>query len=131
MSAGLTTENAVFMLKAYDVETRFVEKLGGLNVFADRVVVDMESHRQRLVIGVTRIVHGDDAGLDIRASCRDGLMKIMGKGRDPAAARKMIADKRNTLERAHCFVSTRPSVALARVREVANGTSSGRLAFPL
>jgi hypothetical protein len=41
--------------------------------------------------------HGNDAGLKIRPSHRDRLMKIMGKCRYAAATRKMIADERYTL----------------------------------
>ena len=52
-------------------------------------------------------------------------MQIMGEGRDSAAARKMIADERDTLKRLHCVVSRRPFVeaAVARVREVGTCTS--------
>jgi hypothetical protein len=46
---------------------------------------------------MARVRHGNDAGLKIRPSHRDRLMKIMGKCRDPAATRKMIADERYTL----------------------------------
>ncbi len=101
MSAGLAAENSVFVLKANDVEARIVQKLGSLNILADRFVVDLEAHSRRIVIGAAGVRHGDDAGLEIRASCRDRAMKIMGKGRDSAAARKMIADERNTLKRFH------------------------------
>jgi hypothetical protein len=40
-------------------------------------------------------------------------MKIMGKGSDSAAARKMIADECYTLDRFHRVISRRPSVAVA------------------
>ena len=56
-------------------------------------------------------------------------MKIMGKGSDPAAARKMIADERNTPKRFHLVVSRRPffGAAFDRVREVGTCISCGRL----
>ena len=101
LSAGLTAENPVLVLEANDVEALIVQELGGLDIFVDRFVVDLKAHGRRIVIGAAGIRHGDDAGLQIRASRRDRPMKIMGEGRDSAAARKMIADERNTLKRFH------------------------------
>jgi hypothetical protein len=101
ITPGLTAENAVFVLKAHDVETRIVQKLGSLNILSNRFVVDLEAHSWRVVIGATGVRHGDDAGLQIRASGRDRPMKIVRKGSDSATARKVIPDERNTMERAH------------------------------
>ena len=55
-------------------------------------------------------------------------MKIMGKGSNSAAARKMIADERHTLKWSHLVVSRRPFVGtvFARVSEVGTCTSCGR-----
>jgi hypothetical protein len=47
------------------------------------------------------VCHCDDAGLEIRASGRDRSMKIVGEGRNSAAAWKMVADKSHTLKRFH------------------------------
>ena len=101
IAASLTAENPVFVLKTHDVESRIVQKLGSLNILADRFIVDLKAHSWRVVIAATGVRHGDDAGLQIRASYRDRPMKIMGKGSDSAAARKMIPDERNPMERVH------------------------------
>ena len=120
IAAGLTTENPVLVLKGNDVEACIVQELGGLNIVADHFVANLEAHSRRIVVGATRVRHGDDAGLEVRASCRDRPMKIMGKGSNSAATRKMIADERHTLKQFHFVVSRRLFVeaALARVREV-------------
>ena len=96
--AGLAAENSVFVLERNDVEICIVQELGGTNIIVDHLVADLESHGRRIVIGATGVRHGDDAGLQIRARCCDRPMKIMGKGRYSAAARKMIADERHTLK---------------------------------
>ena len=101
IAAGLAAKDSIFVLEADDVEARIVQKFGGLNIVADRFVVDLEAHGRRIVIGAAGVRHGDDAGLQIRAIDRDRSMKIMGEGRDAAATRQMIADERNTLKRAH------------------------------
>ena len=115
---GVTTENPVLVLKAHDVEACIVQELGRLHIVADHFVANLEAHGRGIVIGATRVRHGNDAGLEIRASCCDRPMKIMSKGRDSAATRKMIADERHTLKQFHFVVSRRLSVeaALARVR---------------
>ena len=99
--AGLPAEDSILVLQANDVKALVVQKLGGLNVFADDVVVDLQAHRRRIVVAAARVRHGDDAGFQLRAIERNRPMKIMGEGRDAAAARQMIADERNTLERTH------------------------------
>jgi len=130
VAPGFTTENPVLMLKANDVESCIVQELGRLNIVADHVVANLEAHCLRIVIGATPVRHGNDASLQIRASCCDRPMKIMSKGSDSAATRKMIADERHTLKPFHSVISKLLSVetALARLREVAACTSHGRLA---
>ena len=65
------------------------------------LVLDLEAHGRRIVVGAAGVSHRDHAGLQIRAVERDRPMKIVGEGRDAAAARKMVADERNALERVH------------------------------
>ena len=98
VSTGLTAENPILMLKANNVERRCVQEIGGLGITVDGLLSDLETHGCRIVIGAARIVHGNDAGLQIRPGCRDRPMQVMGEGGNTAAARKMIADERNALE---------------------------------
>jgi hypothetical protein len=63
--------------------------------------MNLQADRWRIVISVTGVRHGDDAGFQVRAIHCDRAMKIVGKGRDAAATGQMIADERNTLERTH------------------------------
>jgi hypothetical protein len=84
-------------LKRYSVESFAVEKLRRPDIIIELVVLNLEAHCRGIVIGMARVRHGNDAGLEIRPSHRDRLMKIMGKCRYAAATRKMIADERYTL----------------------------------
>ena len=101
IAAGLPAEDSILVLKANDVKALVVQKLGGLNIFVDRLVMNLKAHGRRIVVAAARVRHGDDAGFQIRAIERNRPMQIMGEGRDAAAARQMIADECNTLERAH------------------------------
>ena len=130
VSTGLTAENPVLMLQGNNVEPRSVQEIGGLRIAIDRLLLDLETHGRRIVIGAAGIVHGNDAGLQIRARCRDRPMQIMREGGNSAAARKMIADERNTLEWFHCIVPTRPFAGAALVRGTA-GWYSGRVCIRL
>ena len=99
--ASFPAEDSILVLEANDVEALLVQEFGGLNILADRFVVDLEENCRRILISVARVRHGDDPGLQLRAIERDRSMKIMGKGRDAAATGQMIADERNTLKRLH------------------------------
>ena len=130
---GLAAENPVFVLKGNDVEARIVQELGRPHIVADHFVANLEAHSRGIVVGATRVRHGDDAGLEIRARRRDRPMQIVSKGSDSAATRKMIADERHTLKQLHFVVSRRLFVeaALARVREVGTCTIWRPLLHPL
>ena len=101
MSAGLTAKNPVLMLKGNNVEPRSVQEIGGFGITIDRLLLDLETHGRRIVIGAAGVVHGSDAGLQPGTRHRDRPMQIMGEGGDAAAARKVIADERNTIEWFH------------------------------
>jgi hypothetical protein len=59
---------------------------------------------------------------------RDGAMKIVSKGGDPAATRKVIADERNALHLTHHMVSMGPAIggAIAPVKTGGPCTSCNR-----
>ena len=120
VAPGLATENPVLVLQGNDVEACIVQDLGRPNIVVDHFVADLEAHGRGVVMAATRVRHGDDASLEIRASGRDRPMKIVRKGSDSATTRKMIANERHTLKQFHFVVSRRPFVeaAFARVRGV-------------
>ena len=80
---------------------RVVQKISGLDVFLDRFLVDLKTNSCWIIIGAARIRHRHHTCLQIQAVRRNRPMEIMCKGCDPAAARQMIANERNSLERAH------------------------------
>jgi len=120
VAPGLATENPVLMLKGNGVEGCIVQELGRPSVVADHFVADLEAHSRGIVVGATRVRHGDDASPEVRALCRDRQMQIVSKGSDPASTRKMIADERHTLKQLHFAISRRLLVeaVLARGRGV-------------
>ena len=105
VAPGFTAENPVLVLEGSDIESSSVEDRGCLDIVADHFVANLEAHSRRIVVGATRIRHGDDAGLKIRARWCDRPVQIMGKGSDAAATRKMIADERHTLKPLHFDIS--------------------------
>ena len=76
-----------------------------MNIVVGHLFTDLKLHRRRIVIVAPRVRHGDNASFKIGASSRDCLMKIMGEGRDSAAAREIIPDEGHTLEQFHLIVS--------------------------
>jgi hypothetical protein len=101
VSTGLAAENPILMLKANNVKRRCVQECGSLRIAVDGLVLDLEPHGRRIVIGTAGIVHGNDAGLQVRPGCRNRPMQVVGEGGDTAAAGKMIADERNALKWLH------------------------------
>ena len=98
---SLATENPILVLKANDVELRGIQELCSLRIVLNAFVADLESHGRWIVIGTIGIVHGNHTGLQTGAGGRHRLMQIVGEGGDPATARKMIADERNTMQWFH------------------------------
>jgi hypothetical protein len=60
--------------------------------------MDMKADRRRIRVGPSRIRHRDDAGVKLRAAIRHRLVKIVSECCDPAATRKVIANKCDALE---------------------------------
>jgi len=73
-TAGLATENSVFVLKGDNVETCIVQKFGTLSIIVDHLFPDLKAYCRRIVIGATGVRHGDDASLKILVRCQDRSM---------------------------------------------------------
>ncbi len=101
IATGVATENSIFMLKRYDIEVGAVQQIRSIRIVGKHVFADFEAHGRRIMIGAAGIGHRDHAGFEIEPGRRDRAMKIVGEGRNPAAAGQVIADERNTLERSH------------------------------
>ena len=67
VGAGFAAENSELVLQAHDVEPAGIQEVCRTHVLFDIVVLDLESDRRRIVIGLTVIGHRHDAGLRIRA----------------------------------------------------------------
>ena len=94
-------EDPVLMLQRDEIKPGSIEKFRGLQVVIDHVVAKLNPYGAWVVIGPAGVIHGNDAGIQVRPRLRDGSMEIVGEGRDPAAAGQMIADERDTLESFH------------------------------
>ena len=67
VGAGFAAENSEFVLQAYGVEPAGVEEIRRAHVLFDIVVLDLETNRRRIIVGLTVIGHRHDAGLRIRS----------------------------------------------------------------
>ena len=65
--AGFAAENSELVLQANGVEPAGIQEICRTHVFFDIVVLDLESDRRGIIIGLTMIGHRHDAGLQIRA----------------------------------------------------------------
>ena len=65
--AGFTAENTEFMLEGNDFELAGVQEVGRTHVIFYFVIVDLKANRGWIVVGMTRVGHRHDTGLDLRA----------------------------------------------------------------
>src|SRR3984957_7607806 len=101
MGARFTTENSEFVLETNRVEAAGVQEIGGARIRVNIVGLDLQSDRRRIIVNLTMIGHGHDAGLKRGVRSRDGLLKMGCESSDPAAAGQRIADKGDTTDRRH------------------------------
>jgi hypothetical protein len=82
------------MLETDGVELRCIQETGRADVIIDTIVVDLKANGGWIIVGVAMVCHRHDAGLQVRRRGCDRLLQIGGKGGNPAAAWKRIADER-------------------------------------
>jgi hypothetical protein len=58
ISAGFAAKDSILVLEANDVKMRIVQKVGGLNVFVDGLVIDLKAHIDWIVVGPPDEDHG-------------------------------------------------------------------------
>ena len=63
VDSRLATKDSVFVLKADHIDARGVQELGGTGIIVDPLFADLEAHALRIFVGVIRIVHCDDCGV--------------------------------------------------------------------
>ena len=66
MSAGLAAEDSEFMLQANDVEPAGVQEGRGADIVFNRVILDLQRDGSGIVVGLSVVVHCDNADLQIR-----------------------------------------------------------------
>ena len=67
VGAGFAAENSELMLQAHGVEPAGIQEIRRTHVLFDIVVLDLETDRRRIIVGLTVIGHRHDAGLRIRS----------------------------------------------------------------
>ena len=65
VGAGFAAENSEFVLQADDVEPAAVQEIRGARVLFEFAVLDLQSDRRRIVIGLAMIGHRHDGGIDV------------------------------------------------------------------
>ena len=65
MDAGFAAKNSKLVLKTNDVKLAGIEESRGAHVVVDGVVLDLKGDRLGIVVGLTVVVHGDNARLDV------------------------------------------------------------------
>jgi len=67
VGAGFAAENSEFVLQAHGIEPAGIQKVRCTQIFFDIAVLDLESDRRRIIVGLAMIGHRHDAGLQVRA----------------------------------------------------------------
>ena len=66
MGAGFAAENSEFVLQTNGVEPARVQESRGAHIVFNGVILDLQGDRTGIIIGLTVVVHRDDAGLRVR-----------------------------------------------------------------
>ncbi len=93
VNSRLTTKDSVFVLEVHHIDARGVQEISGTGIVVDPLFADLEAHALRIIVGLIRIVHCNDCGVQTGTSRRDSLMQIVGEGGDAAASGKLVSDE--------------------------------------
>ena len=66
MSAGFAAEDSEFVLQADDVVPARVQEGGSTHIVSNGVILDLQRDRTGIVVGLSVVVHCDDAGHQVR-----------------------------------------------------------------
>ena len=67
VDAGFPAENSEFVLKADCVEPAGIQEVCRTDIVFTATIPDLQGDRRRIVVGLTVIGHGHDAGLQVKA----------------------------------------------------------------
>ncbi len=101
MGARFAAKNSEFVLQTNGVEAAGVQEICGARIRVNIVGLDLQSDRRGIIVNLTMIGHGNDAGLDSGVRGRYGLLKVGCESRYPAAAGQRITDKGDTADGRH------------------------------
>ena len=76
MVAGFASEDAKFMLQAYDLKIPCVQKIGPALVLDYSLIIDLRANNAGIFIRPAVVRHRHDRRLDVRVRTRDSLLKI-------------------------------------------------------
>src|SRR4030095_16963582 len=92
-TAGLASEDAVFVLHADKVDGIDVQEVRCTPIRCEVALGDLEPDSRRISVAPSRIVHREDVTFDRRKLAGDRVGQVGREGRDPALTRQIIADK--------------------------------------
>src|SRR5216684_355770 len=98
MASRRSSENAVFMLQADEIDAIDVEKIRRSTVGSRIALFDLEPDPRRISVTLFAIVDGHGEATSVRQLARDRFAEIRGESRDAASPRQVITDKRNPFE---------------------------------
>ena len=100
VTPGLSTEDAVLVLDADDIDRVDVQEVGGPPVRRHLALRDLEANAGRVGVTPAGIVHREDEALDLGMGRGDRAAQIRGERGDPALARQVVAEHRDLPDRA-------------------------------
>ena len=103
MAAGLAAENAELVLHAEHVGVVEVQEIRRAPVGVDLAVVQLETHRGRIIVTAGPVVHRQSEALHVGKHGGDGVQKVSGEGRDATLARHVVAEKCHAMKTGICI----------------------------
>ena len=99
VAARLAAEDAVLVLHAHDVDGVDVQEVRRAPVRRDVALGDLEANPRRVRVTLAGVVHREHEAVDRGELGRDRVAEIGREGGDPALARQVVAEHRDSAQR--------------------------------
>ncbi len=99
MTARTPTEDAIFVLQAYEVDVIDIQKVGGAAIRVDVLLCQFKSNAGRIGVAGLDVVDGQGNARCVTVFGRDGFAQVGGERGDATLARQVVADEPNAVDR--------------------------------